>query len=262
MTRIRETFDFDIKLAYGLVTPNDEGVLEIQGVVRHSNDAGVDLSASAEDALRLGFRLLPGEEADPIIFENRARFSSSMLEPQQLYDFSLAIPRKLLRPSDCRLMMDFVYEAKYWFHDRGRSPHMFRLHESEQGVFVLDASTDSSPRAPLDGAEGSGVDAAREEEIFVKGDPALLPAMVESLRSIMETYGASIAVEFAYRQILGRCADPGGLHDKSTHLSTGLQSIEEMCAKMLGGDEYHARPVLQHRDPRVVIASWSRVNGT
>lgn len=263
MTRTHETFDFDIKLAFGPVTLNEQGSLEVQGVLRHANDNNVDLAA-AEDKLRLGFRLLSGETSEALIFEDRARFSRPLLEPKQLYDFSLVIPKQLPQPLDGKLMMDFVYEAEYWFHERGRLPFMFRFRNSEGGATVtpLSSPDDPSLNVVLDGKSPQlQIDSVRDEEIFLKGDPALLPAMVDSLRAVLERYGPVVAVEFAYLQILGRSADPGGLYDKSTCLSTGTHSLEEICAKMLGGEEYKARTVFQHRDPRVVIGSWAAING-
>ena len=264
MTRARETFDFDIKLAFGPVTLNEQGLLEVQGVIRHANDDKVDLAAAVEDKLRLGFRLLSGDTSEALIFEDRARFSRTLLEPKQLYNFSLVISKQLPQPLDGRLMMDFVYEAEYWFHERGRLPFIFRFRNDEGGATVLPLPSPDDPslNVVLDGKSPQlQIDSVRDEEIYLKGDPALLPAMVDSLRSILERYGPIVAIEFAYLQILGRSADPGGLYDKSTCLSTGSQSLEEICAKMLGGEEYKARAVFQHRDPKVVIGSWAAING-
>ena len=54
-----------------------------------------------------------------VIFEDRAFLLASTLTPDHWTGFTINIPALERTVHDAQLMLDFVREAEFWFHERG-----------------------------------------------------------------------------------------------------------------------------------------------
>ena len=100
-----------------------------------------------------------------------------------------------------------------------------------------------------------------QEHLYRKDSPEAAQAFGEAIEAIIRVYGAKIGVDMAYLHILGRRADFVSLQRRTSEIESGKLTAHQLCAGMMVSDEYTtARDVVYHRDPRIVIGSWARLD--
>ncbi len=109
-------FRFDVSLTDGDVI-SDGGDVTVSGKVLARVDVPITVGGGSAGAINLGYRVL-GLDGD-IVFEHRANIDGDRLEPNEWTGFTLNFVRPEFSVGPIRVVMDFVCEDEYWFHDRG-----------------------------------------------------------------------------------------------------------------------------------------------
>ena len=113
-------FTFEADLTRSVPLEQDFGM--ISAMFRHFNATPIEIGCGGSaGALNLGFRLCH-EDGAPV-FEDRASFSSILIEPGQWVACQLRIPREVILPEyEYQLYVDLVREEQYWFSALGSEP--------------------------------------------------------------------------------------------------------------------------------------------
>ena len=97
------------------------------GRVKIHADGPTTTGGNRAGALNLGFRVRDKISGD-VIFEDRAFLLASTLTPDHWTGFTINIPALERTVHDAQLMLDFVREAEFWFHERGSEVVVAELH--------------------------------------------------------------------------------------------------------------------------------------
>ena len=257
-----EVFAFDVAILTGCMVDPEGSALQLQATLKHFGKEVIALgSPFGGEALRLGILGLGDQPLKPIL-ENRAIFQRPRLEPHVPHSFTFEIPSELARSCEFVILFDLVKEDDFWFRDRGISPSLSAVKYDGQFLDVRRTNYSDYLNGQLQREHlEASLDLSRvNERTYAKNAPEFLAAVSDGVTAISDAFGPTLAIEFAYCEILGRRGDPLGLVEKSRSLSGNRERARGICAQMLASDEYNDRRISRHRDPEVVMKSWTNLN--
>ena len=252
-----EVFAFEVQVSPICEITTTGEAFRLDAKLRHFGSKRMRLGHPfGGEPLKLGI-LAFAEKQDEPVFENRARFASIELDAFLSHDFAFEIPRDLAETSELLLVFHFVREGEFWFRDRGVEPSMLALTYNGHQLETRLADRLEFSGSVRPGGVWDWTARRTPDKLYDKSSPEFLAAVSAGVASLSEAFGAVLAIEFAYYEILGRRADPLGLVEKSRNLVSDNNCATRICSQMIGSDEYAYRRLDRHRDPVAVMKSWA-----
>jgi glycosyltransferase involved in cell wall biosynthesis len=149
VNRDLETFEFEIAVGPDTGLYAEGAFVVFVGTLTHFNSSTLRLDQGQVAPLRVGFRLLT-KDTNTVLYEGRAILDTQMLQPKLPYPFKLIIPSESISQSQMVLIVDFLYEGEFWFHESThRLPNRFPVEPIKPVAPVRSESLTSDPSSPL-----------------------------------------------------------------------------------------------------------------